>query len=121
MDPSSRDRTAEFTSASLEPHPTDELLAAYGLGRCSQAEAEQIGEHVLRCDRCCSRLGELPEDSLLKQLGDGGTERASRRGDETNGGLVETDVMSWKPRTPGGEMPDFADLLRGHPKYEFVP
>ena len=53
-----------------ESHPPDHVIADYGLGRLSPAEAASVEEHLRHCDRCAGLLDELPTDPCLPALRD---------------------------------------------------
>src|SRR3954452_17596015 len=59
-------------------HPPPDPLAAYGLGRLSDAEADAVARHLDRCPACRARVADLPADSFLGRL-----RAAGRPGAET--------------------------------------
>ena len=118
MNSTARPNVSVDNPSSQEGHPSDAELIEFGLGRCGAGEADRIERHVIACDACCRKLESIPEDSLLGQLGARGPATRRAAGD-TNRGLLETDVIASVPETVGTAN-QFADLLRDHPKYEFV-
>jgi serine/threonine protein kinase len=53
-----------FTSS----HPTQALLAEFGLGRLPAQEQAEIEEHISQCSDCCQFLKDVPDDTLLNWL-----------------------------------------------------
>ncbi len=49
-------------------HPEPALLADFGLGKLSDAEAESIEEHLGQCDSCCQQLEEIAADDSFAAL-----------------------------------------------------
>jgi serine/threonine protein kinase/uncharacterized membrane protein len=49
-------------------HPDLEKLAAFGLGRLSEADAQTIELHVADCEECLQKLAEVPDDLLVRLL-----------------------------------------------------
>src|SRR5437762_12977843 len=46
-------------------HPDSEKLAAFGLGRLSEADSKEIEQHLADCDACRKKLEDIPADSLV--------------------------------------------------------
>jgi formylglycine-generating enzyme required for sulfatase activity/serine/threonine protein kinase len=97
------------------PHPTDEALRAYGLGRLDDAPAASVHSHLEGCPDCQRRVGELSSDSL----------RQMRAGSQPSGPAVScTDGLSMPDKSPvpaapppaGTLPPGLADL----PNYEIL-
>lgn len=98
-------------------HPTTEQLVAYGRGQCDDHQQQEISRHVLECGECCQRLCDVPDDPLLKRLG----ERADTREADTDalGESGETNVD--RGRSGDGSQYDSIDqLLLDHPKYQLI-
>src|SRR5687767_15867643 len=49
-------------------HPGLEKLAAFGLGRLSDADSEVIELHLADCDDCRKQVEDVPDDSLVSLL-----------------------------------------------------
>lgn len=47
-------------------HPPLDRLAAFGLGKLTDAEFAQIEAHIACCVACCERLRHLPTDKLVQ-------------------------------------------------------
>jgi WD40 repeat protein/predicted Ser/Thr protein kinase len=47
-----------------DPHPNWEQLLAFDRGQLSPAERVEVERHIGRCDACCGKLEQLPEDPL---------------------------------------------------------
>lgn len=47
-------------------HPTADRLAAYGLGRLSDAESLQVEQHLADCDTCRTAIEATPDDPLAR-------------------------------------------------------
>ena len=63
-----------MTPAPACPDPRD--LGHLALGQLPEAEAEQLGQHVLNCSRCAERLQTLQDaDPVFAQLREAGAGR----------------------------------------------
>jgi serine/threonine protein kinase len=49
-------------------HPTDETLAAFGLGESDDLTAEAVARHLDECPACRARVAALPADDFLSRL-----------------------------------------------------
>jgi serine/threonine protein kinase len=54
--------------ATTSPHPTDETLHAYGLGKLDDPAAESVNAHLEGCVACRRRTAEMSSDSFLSKL-----------------------------------------------------
>jgi serine/threonine protein kinase/putative intracellular protease/amidase len=90
-------------------HPSPEQLAAFGLGRLSPQAQAQIERHVAQCDSCCQALRQVPDDTLLERLRQGGTP-VDNPSKMSAGGSAMPGVMT------GGVPRDLAD----HSRYRIV-
>ena len=57
-------------NAQPSPHPTDQTLYAYGLGKLDDAAAGSVHRHLEACPDCRRRVAELSSDSFLGRLRD---------------------------------------------------
>jgi len=74
------------------PHPTEQTLIAYGLGKIADAEADAVVRHLEACTACKGRVAELSADSFLGKLRD-----ANRPG----GGVTKAAPAAAPRPTPG--------------------
>jgi formylglycine-generating enzyme required for sulfatase activity/tRNA A-37 threonylcarbamoyl transferase component Bud32 len=54
------------------PHPTDQILYDYGLGKLGDPDASAVDSHLEACDACRQRVSELSGDSFVGRLRDAG-------------------------------------------------
>ncbi len=84
-------------------HPPLDRLAAFGLGKLTDAEFAQIEAHIACCVACCERLRHLPTDKLV-QLVRGAEDRSlteeslSALSDETSAPRAIPEVLAAHPR-----------------------
>src|SRR5262245_16589420 len=57
-------------SSSSSPHPTDQTLRAYGLGKLDDLLAGAVNSHLGGCPDCRRRVAEISSDSFLSRLRD---------------------------------------------------
>src|SRR5436309_2487387 len=94
------------------PHPNDDALHAYGLGKLDGEASRVVNDHLMECSACRNRVATVSSDSFLSRLRDaqgtpGTASFASSRPGEGVGGSPA------KPETlPPG--------LANHPDYEDV-
>ncbi|HEU5118511.1 MAG TPA: zf-HC2 domain-containing protein, partial [Isosphaeraceae bacterium] len=55
-------------NAESPPHPTDQLLCSYGLGKLDDSSASAVSQHLERCAECRQRVGAISSDSFLGRL-----------------------------------------------------
>src|SRR6185312_13350993 len=55
-------------NASTSPHPTDQALQSYSLGKLDDASARVVGDHLEGCPGCRSRAAETTSDTFLGRL-----------------------------------------------------
>ncbi len=55
-------------NATAKPHPTDQTLKSYGLGKLDDGTAEAVSKHLERCPDCRERVAELSCDSFVGRL-----------------------------------------------------
>ena len=79
-------------------HPDIDQLAAFGHGKPTEAEANEIADHLAECETCQKLVDTLPDDALLGLL-----RPLLTPGQQTSTGLF---VGSWMP----------AELVN-HPRY----
>ncbi len=63
--------------APLAPHPTDQILYDYGLGKLQDPDASEVDVHLEACPACQQRVSELSGDSFVGRLRDAGTPPAA--------------------------------------------
>ena len=68
--------------ARSSPHPTFEILQAFGLGKLDDALVEAVNKHLEHCPDCRRQVAEMAPDSFLARLRDaqGGAERSTAPG-----------------------------------------
>src|SRR5438067_325260 len=54
--------------AATSPHPTDQSLNAFGLGKLADDSAEAVKLHLEQCPDCRKRVAEMPADSFLHRF-----------------------------------------------------
>ena len=59
-------------NASPPPHPTDQILYDYGLGKLDDPAASAVDVHLEACPACRQRVSELSGDSFVGRLRDAG-------------------------------------------------
>ena len=57
-------------NATAKPHPTDQTLKSYGLGKLDDGTAEAVSKDLERCPDCRERVAELSCDSFVGRLRD---------------------------------------------------
>jgi serine/threonine protein kinase len=102
--------------ATSPPHPTDQTLQSYGLGKLGEGPAEAVNKHLEDCPDCRSRVAELSSDSFLGRLRDarGGTDK-STSGQSQPGGTQSYKGSKSPPPPPADTLPPG---LVDHPDYE---
>jgi anti-sigma factor RsiW len=55
-------------AAHSSPHPTDQTLSAFGLGKPEDPSAEAISKHLEQCTDCRQRVAEMSADSFLGRI-----------------------------------------------------
>jgi anti-sigma factor RsiW len=73
------------------PHPSQEVLQAYGLGKLDDASAEMVHKHLDACLYCRRQVAEVAPDSFLARLRDA---------------RAESEESDWRRSTPGGMQTD---------------
>jgi hypothetical protein len=75
-------REIAFMDARSSPHPTFEILQAFGLGKLDDALVEAVNKHLEHCPDCQRQVAEMVPDSFLARLRDaqGGAERSTAPG-----------------------------------------
>ncbi len=99
--------------AATAPHPTDQTLSSYGLGKLDDGPAEAVARHLGDCPDCRQRVAELSADSLLGKV------RAARPDAGATSAVFQPDWTQGLPRT--GAAPPPAETLppglADHPDY----
>jgi anti-sigma factor RsiW len=54
--------------ARAEPHPTDQTLSSYGLGKLDDGWAAAINRHLEQCPGRRQRVAEMSADSFLERV-----------------------------------------------------
>src|SRR5262245_27689873 len=104
--------------ADLSPHPTPEVLNAYGLGRLDEALAEAVARHLEDCPECRQRVAEAAPDTFLDRLRDAQARPeppSPGEGEPTFDSLTTGDspIVSDDTQTGVGDGPDGARLQPG--------
>ena len=98
--------------AHASPHPTDQTLSSYGLGKLADGPAELVNEHLERCPECRERVAEMSADSFLGRVRDAHAGKLASAKSQTGG--------TWNEKKPGA-MPASTTMPPGlaeHPDYE---
>ena len=101
-------------NANPSPHPTDETLHAYGLGKLDDVSAEAVNAHLESCDPCRRRTAQMSSDSFLGRL------QAGQKPDGSNSGLgppVKPRGDGSAASLPEGTLPPG---LAEHPDYDVI-
>jgi len=106
------------------PHPTDQILYDYGLGRLGDPDASAVDSHLEGCDACRQRVSELSGDSFLGRLRDAGARPDTPApGPAPSGGAKKADwpsnrvpIVSPDPALAGSLPPE----LVNHPQYRVI-
>ncbi len=97
----------------IDLHPGPDQLAAFRLGKLSDADFAAFEEHVAGCDDCCRQLKNLPDDSfvcLVRQSTDPTPAAPADRGTRTwTAGDTLTEAV-----------PDLPPELYDHPRYQIL-
>ena len=104
--------------ACSSPHPTDQILSSYGLGKLDEGLAAAVDQHLSECPECRRRVAAVSADSFLDRV------RGGRAG-----GVAATSVLfepglteSFKRTAPTAPPP--ADTLPSgladHPDYQIL-
>ena len=72
------------------PHPSDDLLAGYGLGTLDDGRAATVHDHLESCADCRRRVAATPADSFVGRM------RAAANPDGLNV-FVDRVVEAWRP------------------------
>jgi hypothetical protein len=96
-------------------HPPLERLAAFDQGQLRPDEWTEIERHVSRCDLCCRKLEELPEDGMTRLL-------RSSAGKTLPGHTPRPDTQVQPPEAGGSLSPDnmVPPELANHPRYRIL-
>ena len=111
-------------NASPPPHPTDQILYDYGLGKLGDPAASAVDLHLEACPACRQRVSELSGDSFLGRLRDAGARPDTPApGPAPSGGAKKADgpsnpapVPSPDPDLAGSLPPELAD----NPQYQML-
>ncbi len=92
------------------PHPTDQMLSSYGLGKLDDESAEAVNAHLEICPACRKRVGEISSDSFLDRF------RDARAAGRSQPGRARIDTNSSAAAPPPADTlpPGLAD----HPDYQ---
>jgi serine/threonine protein kinase len=102
-------------SVRTSPHPTDQTLSAYGLGKLEEVLADAVGSHLEQCEECRNRVAELSADSFLERAREAQEDsRTSAKGESRLGGSGRDPGVNPLPPPAETLPPGLAD----HPDYE---
>src|SRR4051812_2072749 len=90
-----------------ELHPTLKQLAAFRLGKLSDAEFVELERHVADCDSCCKALSDVPDDSFVSLV---------RHCHAT----TPESASTGEPTSVTCDTADIPRDLREHPRYEIL-
>lgn len=94
-------------------HPTPEQLAAFRLGKLSDAELDEIEQHVAECDSCCGILRDVPDDSFVSLV------RYCKN--TTPHFDAPHAAVTWAEHDTASDQEfDVPEDLRNHPRYEIL-
>src|SRR5262245_59130038 len=103
-------------------HPSQEQLAAFRLGKLSDAELDDIERHVAECDSCCGSLRNVPDDSfvsLVRQANDATLAQDSTPVAVDRNQSDTATKLDWNEAASKMIVEVPADL-RDHPRYEIL-
>ncbi len=95
-----------------DPHPSEDLLSAFDLGRLSPREWKQVERHVSQCAFCCEKLERVKDDSLLLAV-----RAAGRPATPDTAHASQAPTPSAAPQAPPPAVPP---ELVGHPRYRVL-
>jgi serine/threonine protein kinase/formylglycine-generating enzyme required for sulfatase activity len=99
------------------PHPDDQILKAYGLGKLDTQQARTVNDHLEVCADCRQRISGLTSDSFLDRFRQG-----RLPSDRSTGGTSIVDGTMSFVQAPAASSPPSADTLpaglANHPDYE---
>jgi serine/threonine protein kinase len=114
----------------IRTHPRNKRLTAFGLGRLSDADSQDIELHLASCEACRQQLADVPDDALIRLL-QGSASDGPASASETHAGLsrlsADTDAA-----TRSGESASPSDMnvapptftlpreLEGHARYHVM-
>ncbi len=96
------------------PHPTDQALGAYGLGKLDDASAEAVNRHLEKCPDCRARVSEMSSDSFLDRAREAAAYRSAIGQSQTGGVKNNESAIASPPPRADTLPPGLAD----HPDYE---
>src|SRR5262249_18336550 len=61
----------------VKDHPSRKQLFAFVRGKLSASNQAAIASHIMRCDTCCQKLRDIPDDAFLERIRDAHTPASS--------------------------------------------
>jgi serine/threonine protein kinase len=105
-------------NASASPHPTDQTLHSFALGKLDDMLVEEVHKHLEDCPDCRRRAAEVTSDSFLGRL------RDAQSRPEAPSPMVSTEGLSMLAAGPSAQAPPPASTmppgLADHPDYQIV-
>src|SRR5262249_39594774 len=105
--------------APLAPHPTDQILYAYGLGQLGDPDASAVDVHLEACLACRQRVSELSGDSFLDRPRSGRAQPDAPAPDPDPG----PPPSGWLPKTPAPDpalAATFPPELAANSQYQMI-
>jgi serine/threonine protein kinase len=102
--------------ARWSPHPTDQTLSAYGLGKLDDRLAVGVNEHLQQCSECRGRVAAISADSFLERV-----REAQQPSGKTTSGGSQPDGLHQAGASHNPSPPPVNTLppgLADHPDYE---
>ncbi len=103
-------------AASSSPHPTDQALKCFGLGKLDKRGAEAVNKHVEQCSDCRERVAVMSSGSFLNDVRDSNNTSCELTGWPPKRGKANAELqLRLSSDTPAGTTPP---VLEDHPNYE---
>jgi tetratricopeptide (TPR) repeat protein len=107
-------REIAFMDARSSPHPTFEILQAYGLGKLDDALVEAVNKHLEHCSDCRCQVAEMAPDSFLARL------REAQEGADQSTPPGSTDIPPEQAADPQPETTAVDDATLDRPSPPFM-
>src|SRR5262249_39786961 len=122
--PPRSDRESERMGADSSPHPNDQTLRAYGLGRLDPATSSEVKRHIAECRECRRRASTKPTAADGRATHEGvGLPTSASGQDLAIASLATFAAVGQVTPTPTPPPPEAALLPQGlanHPDYTNV-
>ncbi len=97
------------------PHPTDQTLSSFGLGKLDDAAIEAVSQHLEECSECRTKVSSLSADSFLGRVRD-----AQGAMHSTFGHSILNAAQNKKASKPAPAADSLPPGLAEHPDYDVL-